>query len=244
MKQILCAALAVILAMGFCACGAGEVAEEETTVEETTARTETTRGELSVAGAIAYEDGRQPLLVAADVPNNLYLYGLPNDRLVVMHGTSENFYVSTCAVFDWDYISPRQFMPEIKGMDLDGDGEMEIVVKNYVNWGSGVSVYDLHVLDLATLTDHHFNAQVELNKVITYTEMNPEDWENGFITFSDGKHEITQKYTFFSTYYHHVDFFFENDDIRLEAVINACLVTARVNFKDGVFTLTDISLSE
>ena len=42
-------------------------------------------------------------------------------------------------------------------MDLDGDGKDELIVLTYVGSGTGVSIYDLHVLEKnpdGTLTDY------------------------------------------------------------------------------------------
>ena len=61
------------------------------------------------------------------------------------------------AEFDWYFATPRMFPPRMAAMDLDGDGEHELAVLTYTGSGTGVSVYDLHVLEKnpdGTLTDY------------------------------------------------------------------------------------------
>ena len=61
------------------------------------------------------------------------------------------------AEFDWDFLTPRRFLPRMAVMDLDGDGKDELIVLTYVGSGTGVSIYDLHVLEKnpdGTLTDY------------------------------------------------------------------------------------------
>lgn len=61
------------------------------------------------------------------------------------------------AEFDWYFATPRMFPPRMAAMDLEGDGENELAVLTYTGSGTGVSVYDLHVLEKnpdGTLTDY------------------------------------------------------------------------------------------
>lgn len=60
------------------------------------------------------------------------------------------------AEFDWNFSTPRMYPPEIDCFDLDGDGEDELVILCYSGSGTGVSVWDLHVVEKnedGTLTD-------------------------------------------------------------------------------------------
>lgn len=61
------------------------------------------------------------------------------------------------AEFDWYFATPQMFPPRMAAMDLEGDGENELAVLTYTGSGTGVSVYDLHVLEKnpdGTLTDY------------------------------------------------------------------------------------------
>jgi len=61
------------------------------------------------------------------------------------------------AEFDWDFATPRMFPPRMAAMDLEGDGENELAVLTYTGSGTGVSVWDLHVVEKnedGTLTDY------------------------------------------------------------------------------------------
>ena len=61
------------------------------------------------------------------------------------------------AEFDWYFATPRMIPPRMAAMDLDGDGDEELAVLTYTGSGTGVSIYDLHVLEKnpdGTLTDY------------------------------------------------------------------------------------------
>ena len=61
------------------------------------------------------------------------------------------------AEFDWLFSTPRMFLPEMDCFDFDGDEEDELIVLCYSGSGTGVSVWDLHVVEKngdGTLTDY------------------------------------------------------------------------------------------
>ncbi len=61
------------------------------------------------------------------------------------------------AEFDWSFVTPRLFPPRMAALDLDGDGKEELAVLCYTGSGTGVSIYELHVLEKnpdGTLTDY------------------------------------------------------------------------------------------
>ena len=73
------------------------------------------------------------------------------------HETALIRWGDSLAEFDWDFLTPRRFLPRMAVMDLDGDGKDELIVLTYVGSGTGVSIYDLHVLEKnpdGTLTDY------------------------------------------------------------------------------------------
>ena len=82
-------------------------------------------------------------------------YGLPYSENA--HETALIRWGDSLAEFDWDFLTPRRFPPRMAVMDLDGDGKDELIVLTYVGSGTGVSIYDLHVLEknpAGTLTDY------------------------------------------------------------------------------------------
>lgn len=99
----------------------------------------------------AYE-GEGALL--AEAPG-AYFYALPQteehpETALILWGES-------AAEFDWCFSTPRMFLPEMYCFDFDGDEEDELVVLCYSGSGTGVSVWDLHVVEKngdGTLTDY------------------------------------------------------------------------------------------
>lgn len=94
-------------------------------------------------------------LLAEDLKADAAFYGLPysedaQETALIRWGDS-------LAEFDWYFITPRMIPPRMATMDLDGDGEEELIVLAYTGSGTGVSIYDLHVLEKnpdGTLTDY------------------------------------------------------------------------------------------
>ena len=77
------------------------------------------------------------------------------------------------ASFDWDHVTPRGTEIDSKLMDMDGDGEDELVAATLSSTGTGVNYYELHVVkrnkdmwsDLALTRD----ALASLTDELTYT---------------------------------------------------------------------------
>lgn len=94
--------------------------------------------------------------ILAETPDgNAAFYGLPYSEDV--HETALIRWGDSLAEFDWDFLTPRRFLPRMAIIDLDGDGEDELIVLTYVGSGTGVSIYELHVLEKnpdGTLTDY------------------------------------------------------------------------------------------
>lgn len=85
-------------------------------------------------------NGEPIALLAEDPGADAAFYGVEWDTALIRWGTSQ-------AEFDWPYATPRQFLPELYCFDLDGDREDELVVLCYSGSGTGVSIYDLHVVE-------------------------------------------------------------------------------------------------
>lgn len=82
-------------------------------------------------------------------------YGLP--RTEDAHETTLIRWGDSAAEFDWAFSTPRAFPPEMYCFDFDRDEADELIVLCYSGSGTGVSVYDLHVVERnndGTLTDY------------------------------------------------------------------------------------------
>jgi len=56
--------------------------------------------------------------------------------------------------YDWIYMTPRGIEPALHVADFDGDGTDELAVILYIGSGTGVSVEELHVVELDDLGDY------------------------------------------------------------------------------------------
>lgn len=101
-----------------------------------------------LCGNIANEDF--PLLAAELPEEDAAFYGIQWETALIRWGASE-------AEFDWVYLTPRQILPRLFCLDVDGDWEDELILICYVGSGTGVSVDELHIIEKGpdgTLTDY------------------------------------------------------------------------------------------
>lgn len=92
--------------------------------------------------------------LVAEAPG-AYFYALP--RTEEHPETALILWGASAAEFDWLFSTPRMFLPEMYCFDFDGDEEDELLVLCYSGSGTGVSVWDLHVVEKhedGTLTDY------------------------------------------------------------------------------------------
>lgn len=97
-----------------------------------------------------YEASKMPLL-AAIPEKNIYLYGLRSgeaefegeitDKVVLYAGDQKQ-------EFGWNYMTPRFILPQLQTYDFDKDGEDELSVILYVGSGTGVSIEELHIVEI------------------------------------------------------------------------------------------------
>lgn len=94
--------------------------------------------ERSIITSDRYMNTEYPLI--AELPKeDIYLYGLKPAGVVLRYGERIQF-------FNWEYTTPRFILPVLNKYDLDSDGEDEIICVLNVGSGTGVSLYELHVL--------------------------------------------------------------------------------------------------
>lgn len=92
--------------------------------------------------------------LVAEAPG-AYFYALP--RTEERPETALILWGESAAEFDWCFSTPRMFLPEMYCFDFDGDEEDELIILCYSGSGTGVSVWDLHVVEKnedGTLTDY------------------------------------------------------------------------------------------
>lgn len=95
-------------------------------------------------------------LVASLPEHEVYMYGEESVGVTLQVGDRSRH-------FDWVYMTPRQIEPVMEVNDYDGDGEDELSIVLYVGSGTGISIEELHIIELneATLEDHVFDNSVE-----------------------------------------------------------------------------------
>ncbi|WEK55744.1 MAG: hypothetical protein P0Y55_06780 [Candidatus Cohnella colombiensis] len=73
-------------------------------------------------------------------------------------------------VFLWEYMTPRRIMPILEVYDYDGDGVEELSAILYIGSGTGVSVQDLHIVEInntkqSLFIDHFFEPEDYLAQI-------------------------------------------------------------------------------
>jgi hypothetical protein len=87
-----------------------------------------------------YEASKMPL-IAAIPEKGIYLYDTKKDQLILKVGENEHYY-------SWAWMTPRFILPEIRLSDYDADGKDELSVILYIGSGTGVSVEELHIIEI------------------------------------------------------------------------------------------------
>lgn len=88
-----------------------------------------------------YEASEMPLLAA--IPNkDIYLYDTKNDQVVLAVGNDKYYY-------NWLCLTPRFILPKMLVSDFDADGKDELSVVLYSGSGTGVSIEDLHIIEIS-----------------------------------------------------------------------------------------------
>ena len=88
-----------------------------------------------------YDASKLPL-ISAIFDRGIYLYGIKSDGVALYVGDSVHYY-------DWSYLTPRFILPRLQVCDYDADGKEELSVILYVGSGTGVSVENLHIVEIS-----------------------------------------------------------------------------------------------
>lgn len=81
-------------------------------------------------------------LIAAIPERDIYLYGI-KPRGVILYVEGSGHY------FDWDYFTPRFILPQMYIGDFDHDKNEEVAVILYVASGTGISIEELHIVEIS-----------------------------------------------------------------------------------------------
>lgn len=141
-----------------------------------------------------YEASPRPL-VAAIPEKDIFLYDIKGEkepRVLLKAGDFEQY-------FDWICLTPRFILPKIQLTDLDADGKEELTVILYVGSGTGVSLQELHVLELPerkqdageSLKDRVFGDYInQLDKVVSLNLLPESNGLKGEIWVQNKKYKI------------------------------------------------------
>jgi hypothetical protein len=117
--------------------------------------------------------GRWEELEAADIPllaaipeKDTYLYAAKTIDGVILRVKD------TACYYNWLYMTPRGIFPRMEMRDYDGDGAEELSIILYIGSGTGVSVEELHMIELTDgpaaaggQEDHCFDTEDFVQKI-------------------------------------------------------------------------------
>lgn len=182
-------------------------------------------------------------------------YGLPYSENA--HETALIRWGDGLAEFDWDFLTPRRFLPRMAVMDLDGDGKDELIVLTYVGSGTGISIYDLHVLEKnpdGTLTDYAMPGNLWQEQLPPLLRFVQTDGRNFLILGRelleiDTEHVLGGQMEPSTGWIANFRLLPEEDAIQLLGAVDLWKTTnyvadytADVGYRDGVFTLSGFHL--
>lgn len=111
-------------------------------------------------GCTAKENGDRTNIDIASLPkeivspieqNTIYLLAELKEEHIYLYGLEDQYHVLLIrdgqqTILEWDYLTPRLILPEMKYADYDGDGTKELAVSLYNGSGTGFSVEELHIV--------------------------------------------------------------------------------------------------
>lgn len=84
-------------------------------------------------------------------PEGNKLAEIPERQIALYSGEQDGVRLvvgNTWRTFNWNYMTPREILPQMHIADFDGDGTDELMVILSMGSGTGVSVYELHIVDI------------------------------------------------------------------------------------------------
>lgn len=142
-----------------------------------------------------YEASELPL-ISAIPEKDIYLYDTKKDQLLLTVGDKKCYY-------NWIAFTPRFILPRMFACDFDKDGKDELAVILYVGSGTGVSVEELHLLEISDkiASQECFKDQVfseedyisQLKKAVTFKTYTKAGKLMGTITAGGKKYTVSLK---------------------------------------------------
>lgn len=84
-------------------------------------------------------------------PEGNKLAEIPERQIALYNGDGEGVRLvvgNTWRTYNWNYMTPRGILPQMQVADFDGNGTDELMVILSMGSGTGVSVYELHIVDI------------------------------------------------------------------------------------------------
>lgn len=84
-------------------------------------------------------------------PEGNKLAEIPERKIALYSGEQDGVRLvvgDTWRAYNWNYMTPREILPQMHVADFDGDGMEELMVIMSMGSGTGVSVYELHIVDI------------------------------------------------------------------------------------------------
>lgn len=137
-----------------------------------------------ITSGTAVLEGTEPLYLIAQIPDHdTWLYGLSGGYGLILRVGAQ------WKNLDLGYLTPRAVLPAMAYGDFDGDLELELALLVYTDSGTGVSIWDLHIIEFESetlWTDCWFappDYQAILSQIVTYTH----DPSVGGVTIAAGE---------------------------------------------------------
>ncbi len=188
-------------------------------------------------------------------------YGLPypSGEQMAEDRTALIRWGDSLAEFDWYFVTPRMYLPLMAVMDLDGDGVDELTVLTYSGSGTGVSIYNLHVLEKnpdGSITAYTMPDSLWQEQLSPMLQLDQTDGK-AVLIWGEDRLEFDPKWipagdTELSTgYIAEFQLLPDENTVLLQGAVDlwqtiayVAQYTADVAFKDGVFTLSQYHLQE
>lgn len=120
----------------------GGAAEETASAAPEASAGASEQAKASAASAAADTPHARGELLASLPDRDVYLYADASaDGVILVAGGREQTY-------DWLYMTPRGIEPQLQARDYDGDGREELAVDLYIGSGTGLSIEELHIVDI------------------------------------------------------------------------------------------------
>ncbi|GMK42595.1 hypothetical protein PCCS19_56550 [Paenibacillus sp. CCS19] len=122
--------------------------------------------------------------------------------------------------YDWIYMTPRGIEPRMAVKDYDGDGHDELAIILYIGSGTGVSVEELHMIEIEEdpkLRDHMFQESDYLDQVypaISFKPIKQEEELTAEVKVGSKTIEVTMK-----NYYDHEEFGAASDKLGIRDIV-------------------------